>query len=75
MHTSSPRVKDLDPPLAVMHHHDPSRLGTKCQTRGVDQGPPPAKGVVAAKGPGDVPVWNPILSNSATLVNFLKIFF
>uniref|UniRef100_A0A8C9AQT9 Uncharacterized protein n=1 Tax=Prolemur simus TaxID=1328070 RepID=A0A8C9AQT9_PROSS len=45
MRTSSPGVKDLDPPLAVVHHHDPPCLGTQRQPGGVDQGPPAAEGV------------------------------
>uniref|UniRef100_A0A4X1VNV1 Uncharacterized protein n=1 Tax=Sus scrofa TaxID=9823 RepID=A0A4X1VNV1_PIG len=45
MDTSSRGVKDLDPPLAVVHHHDPSCLGTQRQPCGVDQGPPAAEGV------------------------------
>uniref|UniRef100_A0A8C0XTF1 Uncharacterized protein n=1 Tax=Castor canadensis TaxID=51338 RepID=A0A8C0XTF1_CASCN len=52
MRTSSPGVKDLHPPLTIVHHHNPSCLGTQCQPRGVDQGPPPAKRVVAGEGPG-----------------------
>uniref|UniRef100_A0A8C3WQY5 Uncharacterized protein n=1 Tax=Catagonus wagneri TaxID=51154 RepID=A0A8C3WQY5_9CETA len=45
MGTSSRGVKDLDPPLAVVHHHHPACLGTQRQPRGVDQSPPSAKGV------------------------------
>uniref|UniRef100_A0A2K5JR78 Uncharacterized protein n=1 Tax=Colobus angolensis palliatus TaxID=336983 RepID=A0A2K5JR78_COLAP len=43
MRASSHRVKNLDTPPAVVHHHDSPRLGTKRQSGGVDQGPPAAK--------------------------------
>uniref|UniRef100_A0A452RG99 Uncharacterized protein n=1 Tax=Ursus americanus TaxID=9643 RepID=A0A452RG99_URSAM len=54
MSTSSPRVKDPDPPPTVVHHHDPPRLGTQRQPRGVDQGPPASESAVAGEGPGAV---------------------
>ncbi|KAJ1068341.1 hypothetical protein K5549_004039 [Capra hircus] len=44
MRAASPGVEDLDSPLAVVHHHDPPRLGTQSQPGGVDQGPPAAEG-------------------------------
>lgn len=52
MSASSPGIKDLDPPLAVMYHHYPSRLGTQRQPSGVNQGSPASEGVVAGEGPG-----------------------
>uniref|UniRef100_A0A8B9WVF3 Uncharacterized protein n=1 Tax=Bos mutus grunniens TaxID=30521 RepID=A0A8B9WVF3_BOSMU len=45
MRAASPGVEDLDSPLAVVHHHDPPRLGTQSQPGGVDQGPPAAEGL------------------------------
>uniref|UniRef100_A0A8C8W2P2 Uncharacterized protein n=1 Tax=Peromyscus maniculatus bairdii TaxID=230844 RepID=A0A8C8W2P2_PERMB len=48
--TSSSGVKDLDPPLTVVHDHDPSGLGAQCKPGGVHQGSPPAKGVVPHLG-------------------------
>uniref|UniRef100_A0A8C4LUA6 Uncharacterized protein n=1 Tax=Equus asinus TaxID=9793 RepID=A0A8C4LUA6_EQUAS len=44
MSTSSPGVKDLDSPPAVVYHHDAPRLGTQRQPGRVDQGPPAAEG-------------------------------
>uniref|UniRef100_A0A673TKN7 Uncharacterized protein n=1 Tax=Suricata suricatta TaxID=37032 RepID=A0A673TKN7_SURSU len=45
MSTSSPGIKDPDPPPAVVRHHDPPGLATQRQPRGVDQGAPASEGV------------------------------
>uniref|UniRef100_A0A5F9CYA1 Uncharacterized protein n=1 Tax=Oryctolagus cuniculus TaxID=9986 RepID=A0A5F9CYA1_RABIT len=50
MRAPSRGVKDLDPPLAVVHYHDPPRLGAQRQPGGVDQRPPAPEGLLAENG-------------------------